>query len=82
MSSVVNHPIVEISDLAKAALALETDRNFLLASLRRNQELQRDILRKALSDVDVLVAEYDVLVDRIAALGDASEKLLRARVLP
>lgn len=74
-------PRVEISDLAKAILALETDRGFIQAEIIKAQEGQRDILRKALDDCADLARQAEWLSKRLAGVDEAIQKLLNAKVL-
>ena len=81
VDNVIPTPRVEISDLAKDILALETDRGFIQAEIIKAQEGQRDILRKALDDCADLSRQSEWLSKRLASVDEAIQKLLNAKVL-
>lgn len=80
-SNVTPLPRVEISDLARSILALETDRQCLQSKLVEVSKAKEAILLKAVQDINNLEASVEAVHYRISALDDALFKLLHSKVL-
>lgn len=79
--NVTPHPRIEISDLARAVLALEVDRGFIMDEIRKSRETQVSLLRKTMDEVNHLVKQEEWLNKRLTALDEAVSKLLNSKVL-